>query len=250
MNTITLNGKTYTAPSSWNEFTERHLRIWAVVCSKQISQNHALMLTAILFYGIPKRVFFKLDPGYQFDIVDTIKFVCLRNDLVRWIFPSLHIRFKCFTGPENRLANSTIKEFRATEMYYHAWRKSKDEKYLDMLIATLYRPKGFNALGNDERVQLTDIRVRKHAPAMAKLAPATRRAILFNYEGCQGFICRKYPLIFKPGGDGAQGLPDMEGLIKIIAGGKFGSFQEAETTPLYLFLDDLSDKIEESEKRK
>lgn len=247
MNSITLDGKSYTAPSAWNEITSKQLVIWAKLIATDISIDNALLLVALLFYNIPKRIFFKLNPVQQYQLVETLKFLIGGNNLVYWVIPSFKILCRRFQGPDNRLSSSTIKEFRSSELYYAAYKKTNDETFLDQLIATLYRRPGGNSLGNDLREPLTDIRVRANARHMKRLSRSTRNAILFNYEGCRSFICKQYPTIFKPGGADSKALPDMIGMIKEISGGKFGNFKETEDTQLYLFLDHLRDEIEESE---
>ncbi|MNL55732.1 hypothetical protein D3C87_1791640 [compost metagenome] len=86
---------------------------------------------------------------------------------------------------------------------------------------------------------------------MRNIKPAERQAMLFNYEGCQLYIMQKFPEIFKVSDKTeTAGLPDLEGMIKTVAGGKFGAFKETETTPLYLFLSHVQDEIIESERNK
>jgi hypothetical protein len=251
MNTIAVGDQQFTAPSNWNELTVRQLVIWGKLLEKEITIQDAQMVASIFFYGIPKRLFFKLNPVQQHQIAQTLNFLAGQNKLVMWMFPSLKVRFRNYLGPENRLSSSTIKEFRFAEKYYSTFKKSKDEKFLDLLIATLFRPRGFNQSGIDFRETLNDIGIRQRAGKMQHIKDPIRKAILFNYEGCRLYVFGKYPNVFKPGPPGAgAALPDLEGLLKVVAGGKFGSFNETEQTPLYLFLDHLSDEIEESEKQK
>ena len=250
MNQISLNGKAYTGPSTWAEMTQQQLVIWNRILAKEITLDDAIKLCIVAFYNIPKRTFFKLNPVQRFALGQTLMFLHDGNRLVKWVTPTLRIRFKKFYGPESRLSTSTIKEFRSTEFYYNAYRRSLDEKYLDMLIAALYRPKDKAPAGNDIREMFTDIKVRSNAGMMSKINPDTRQLILFNYEGCRAFVAKKYPEIFKTGTAESNAIPDLEPLINIVAGGKFGTFRETESTGLYQFLDHLKGEIEDAEKKK
>jgi hypothetical protein len=250
MNSIILKGKNYTAPATWQQLTRDQFLIWVKIYTRGLKVEQAFLLASILFYKIPKRAFFKLNAVEHYEISKTLNFLWDQHKLVKWMIPSVQIWFKKYYGPDDRLANSTIKEFRFCELYYHLYKKTGDEKLLDLLIATLYRRPGANDAGNDEREKLTDIKVRKQAGKMNRLSEPVRKAILFNYEGCSSYIRAKYPRIFKPSKSKTEALPDMEELIKTVAGGKFGSFKETENTPIYLFLDHLSLHIEESEKSK
>jgi hypothetical protein len=250
MNRITINGKAYCAPSAWGNMHLQQLIIWTKILSKDIAVDDAMMLCVVLFYKIPKRIFFKLSPAQQWDLIESIKFIYGENKMYSWVLPSFRIGFTWYHSPQTRLSTSTIKEFRSTEFFYNAYKKTGDEKFVDQLIATLYRSKGPNSGGNDIRCDLTEMRIRKHAPAMARLNPDLRRVIIFTYEACRVFIAKKYPSIFKQGGTSSNAIPDMEPLIKIVAGGKFGTFKDTESTTLYLVLDHLKDEIEANEKNK
>jgi hypothetical protein len=248
MNTITINGKKYFAPSNWNEMSRKQFVIWSNIHSKSFTVEQAFLLASALFYRIPKRIFFKLNAVEQYEISKTLTFLWDQHNLVRWMIPTVNVFFTKYHGPDDRLSYSSIKEFRFCELYYNMYKMSGDEKLLDLLIATLYRKAGANDAGNDHREKLTDIKVRTQAWKMNRLSSSVRKAILFNYEGCSAYIRSKYPIVFKPTKDKSNALPDMEELIKAVAGGKFGTFIETENTPLYLFLDHLSLHIEESEK--
>ncbi|RQO65075.1 hypothetical protein DBR40_24695 [Pedobacter sp. KBW01] len=248
MNTISIAGQSFKAPSSWEELTYKQLLMWVKIISKDITLDEAFSVAVVVFYGIPKKLFFSLNPVQKFELKETLTFLYGENKLVTWLVPFFQIRFRKYTGPENRLSNSTIKEFRHTEMYYNAYNRNKNPKFLDLLIATLYRPKAKVLQGNDLREPFSEIRIRSKASSMRNLSNPLRSAILFNYEGCRNFIFKKYPMIFKPGAKKSDAIPDMEDLIKTVAGAKFGNFNETETTGIYLFLDDLKDKIEEYER--
>lgn len=249
--TVTLNDTVYTAPSAWNELSFKQLIVWGKICTKNISPDDGLRLATIFFYKIPKSKFFGLNAAQQIQLTQTLDFLTEANKLTNWLLPSVRISFNKYYGPAHRLTNVTIKEFRYTEFYYHAYSLSKDEKYLDCLIASLYRPKARKPSDNDLRVIITDILVQKNARHMARIKDSIRQAIFFNYQGCRTYIMQKFPLIFIAGdAEKPNGIPDLEGMIKTVAGGKFGAFKETELTPLSLFLRHVQDEIEEHERNK
>ncbi|WP_285055128.1 hypothetical protein [Pedobacter ginsengisoli] len=252
--TVRINDQAYIAPAKWNEVSAEQLAVWQRICERNISGEQALMIAAIHFYKISKKLFFSLNSAQKIQLIDTLTFLGEGNKLTKWLIPEITSRFKKHIGPTSGLGTSTIKEFRASELYYNAYQATKGEAAeaaLDMLIATLYRPKGKVHPDNDPREVLTELGVQKRAPVMARLNETTRKMILFNYEGCRAHVVGKYPTIFISGsGTGSNSLNDMEGVIKVVAGGKFGSFNETATTPLYLFLDHLSDEIKALENLK
>lgn len=253
MNNISINGQKYTAPSNWGEVQATHLLFWAKVLQKEIERTHAFALATMGFYKIKPSKYFKLTPAHHVQLKNTLSFLAEDNSLVNWLIETIKpLPWLKYYGPSARLSTSTIQEFRYAELYYLAYQKTKSEQLLDQLIATLYRKKGQSKLGLDNRSQLTQATIINNAAKMARLPKATRQAILFNYEGCRNFIFKKYPTVFKAEVDAKKTntLPDLEGIIKTVAGGKFGNYAQTEDTPIYILLDHLADEIEEVKNRK
>jgi hypothetical protein len=258
VNEIYFDGVKKEAPARWVELTEEQLLVWVKICAKTIEPAQALMFVSSVFYSIRRELFFKLNVAQQIQLADTLKFL-LENDLHAWLIPDIKVGLlKKLSGPSDHLSSSTIAEFRSSESYYHAYHAQKDERYLDQLIATLYRPTSilsyyrYKNNGKDERKLFSEVDVIRQAPKMSQLDKDLRAAILFNYEGCRSFIVKRYPTIFVKG-DGEQPskvLPDLNPYIKTIAGGKFGPYKDTEQTDLYLFLDHLRDEIEALSKQK
>jgi hypothetical protein len=245
MNEIIISGLNKSAPSTWAEVTSNQLITWSKICAKKIDREQALMFVSKLFYGIKTKMFFSLNSAQKIQLADTLAFL-LENKLYNWLIPELHFRFrKTFHGPANRLSTSSILEFSVSEFHYSAFKKTSDERYLDLLISALYRPASKKNNGKDFRAIFTELDCKSNAGLISKLPAAVRASILFNYEGCRSFIVKKYPLIFVPGeGSENNKLPDLGPLIKTVAGSKFGSYNETEGTNLYTFLDHLQDEMD------
>lgn len=253
MNTIALNDRQYTCPSTWAEMQSKHLLIWAQIINKDLTTPDAFGLATMLFYGIDPKVYFALSSAQQVQLIDTLHFLAEPNGLNNWLIETVKPRpWLTYYGPSARLATSTIQEFRFAEIYYTAYQRDKKPEYLDQLIATLYRRKGNNNLKLDCRTQLSQLLINNQAGKMKHLSPALRNAIVFNYEGCRAYIFKKYANIFKASTSKTTSneLPDLEGIIKTVAGGKFGNYLQTEDTALYIFLNHLSDEIDNAEKQK
>jgi hypothetical protein len=259
MNTITLGEIEKHAPAAWSELTDEQLLIWVKICAKNVEPEQALLFVSSAFYGIPKRLFFKLNAAQMIALADDFKFLLI-NNLYAWLIPEIKVGWrKKFHGPADRFSTSSIAEFRTCESYYHAYKHTGKEYHLDLLIASLYRPLATGPLskllgdknnGKDGRKLFSEVDVVRHAHRMRKLDKHLRAAILFNYEGCRSFVVKRYPTVFiTSDGEASNRLPEINPLIKTIAGGKFGTYKETENTDLYLFLDHLRDEIEESNKK-
>lgn len=249
MNTISIDSIVRSAPSKWEEMTAEHLLIWVKLCAKRIDPDIALRMASKFMYGIKKRTFLKLVPNQQIQLAGSLAFLT-ENKLYKWLIPEIRIGRVTLYGPSDRFSSSSILEYNTTEAYYAAYKLTGKEEYLNQLIAAMYRPKSTDNNGKDFRRIFSEVTVLEYAKAIGKLDRALKAAILFNYEGCRSFVANRYPTVFMKGKDDgkAQGLPDMIPLIKIVAGGKFGSFKETQNADLYVFLDHIRDEKEAWEK--
>ncbi|WP_316780371.1 hypothetical protein [Pedobacter antarcticus] len=251
MNIIQIERVEYRAPASWNELTAEQLITWMKICAKSnVNEENALRLAAISFYKIPEKIFFLLNRAQQIQLVHTLTFLFDQTPAISsWLIPTLNLSVinKLF-GPQNRLSSSTIKEFKYCELLHSAYQINKDPQILDRLIAVLFRQKAPHD-GNDLRTDLNEVGISKRAAQVKKLCSFRKAAILFNYQGCRNYLTKRYPTIFLPGKAGAAPtLSDLSGMIKDIAGGKFGNYEQTEKTGLYVFLDHLRDELAENKK--
>lgn len=250
INSITKKKVTYTAPSHWNELNEKQLIAWAAICLKKLSIDNAIRLALIAMYGIPPMEFFLIPESQKVELAPTIKFLFEKNNLVKWVIPQIGCGFRNYYGPEDRLGNITIAEFRRTELYYQAYIKTGQDEYLDLLIATLYRAKRKGLIDKDIREDITEYGIRNRAKRLKSLSRKFRQATLLNYEGCRGFIHANYlsKLPTSKSDTPSKELFDFNGIIRTIAGGKFGTFEETNSAMLYDFLEHLLETVKEVER--
>lgn len=253
MNTLSLliSGKRYdyTAPSNWNELTEKQLILWAAISIKHLSPSDALRLSMMVMYDIPRQLFKQIPDSQLAQLAPTLRFLFEDNKLSKWVIKEL--KDQRLYGPTDRLESMTIGEFAKTELYYQVYVKKNNKAALDLLIAALYRPKHTGQIDKDIREPLTEYGTRQRAEQMAKLPAKLRQAILLNYEGCRNQIRSKY-LDKLPKSNAAKSdeIFDYNKTILTVAGGKFGTKSETEKAQLYDFLQHLIDTAEDVERIK
>lgn len=105
--------------------------------------------------------------------------------------------------PMDRLQNITIEEFGYLDTAYYYWRTTKQEKYLNILCAALYRRSDFKTLfkfvpknEKDIRKAFDKIYVGPAVTKFQKLDIKKRVAIGTIYEGCRNYIAKLYPNVF------------------------------------------------------
>lgn len=252
MHSIIFNKLKYTAPSKWDEISADQLVAFAAVTLKKMKLRWAIVVLVKVMYNIPLKEYFKIKDFQRAQIGPTIAWLFEGNKLSKWVITSFWLPEKWYSlkktkvyGPGNKLANVTIKEFRYLELYYNAYNLTKKVRYLDQLIATLYRPASSATPDTDIRINIAEMDINRRAEKMARLPTKFKQAILLNYEGCRAFVIGKYPLVFKPGGaEGKKGIYDYDDMIQAVAGGKYGTYKDTSLTLIFPFFEHMSRQIE------
>lgn len=261
MHNIKFNNRNYTGASKWNELDEKQLIAFAKLSLKKLDIEAVGKLLLCIVYKIPFREFYKLKRFQIVQLVPTVTYLIDgSNNLNLWLIKSLTIRKNLFQkqillGPNNRLANITIKEFRYTEFFYQAYQRQTNENYLDQLIAALYRPEAKTEQDTDRRKPILELEINTRAKQISKLPKAVKQAILLNYEGCRNFIHQKYiQFVFRltqaSGETAIKEIYDYDQMIQAVSGSKFGTYKETTDTLIFPFFDHLSLQIEQAEKSK
>jgi len=166
-----------------------------------------------------------------------IKHRCL--DYVKWVFEDLAItrqlipEYRGFYGPRSELVNLTLAEFYFSELFYSRFVKNDDPEALDSLISVLYRPGKIKYdkhkdLDGDIRQVFNSNASEYYATRVKKWPMAVKYAILMWYDSCRAKIAGDNPAIFNGTGEGADDEADMFGILRGLAGGKYGDFEKVE----------------------
>lgn len=168
---------------------------------------------------------------------------------VQWIFDKISItknlipKYKGFYGPSEELNNVTISEFHFAEKYYSQI-KENDYDALPHLIAVLYRPakhkynKKLDQDG-DVRQKFNSNVVDYYAGIISDWPENVQYAVLIFYDGCRKKIEEDYPDVFSGGSGEDDGL-GMYGVMRGLAGPKFGDIEKVESMLLHNALLELN----------
>lgn len=207
-------------------------------------------LAALKILGNKSWFAFKRMPG-------DAKQYCLQY--VQWIFQEWNLhrqllpKYKKYYGPKDELLNLTLSEFYFTETAYADIVEDATGDALNNLIAVLYRlpkkrydkQKDFEG---DIRQPFTAAAISYYAKKTATWRPEVKQAILLFYDGCRKKISEDYPEIFQSSSSSDDA--DMFGILRGLAGGKYGDFEKVEQLPLHTALREIQCLIAEEERMK
>ncbi len=145
------------------------------------------------------------------------KSITLTNNLL----PSITMGEKIYQGPRDGLEDISVSQFAFADKFMNAFLKSKEEKYLDMLITTLYQPTG-EKFDNDK--------IEAWAQDIAKGQLEYRLVIFAFYLGSRNAIAERYPEVFKKQNKVKHNKSGWLGFFYELAGPKIGSYSNVAAT--------------------
>lgn len=233
MKTVTFNNDRYTIPSKWNELSTKQLVAVAKIMLSE-SEWDIIKVRLILYFlgmrvirhktvvvdGIEnfyikhgfRRVY--LISAYDIDMLgNTLNFLTekpdkegkrlLRPTVKKQPFPVLKLRFRKYIGYKNALTDMLFGEFIFAETYYYRYLKTKDEAWLNRLLAVLYR-----RVKNGKRQEFSEENIEQNAAIIAKLPPYVKLAMRFFYDGSKEQLAEEFPSILGSGGSASGKAKD------------------------------------------
>ena len=95
-------------------------------------------------------------------------------------------KIRMYYGPSDALQNITFLEYIHAYQYYQEFILDKDERKLDLLIATLYRPKHYFFFG--ERAKYNSDKTERRSKIFAKLSLETKFGVFYFFKSCDSYL--------------------------------------------------------------
>jgi len=250
--------KQFSGPATWDELTEKQFLyvVRAKTLVKDITKQ-ALILGQLLF-DIPARYIREATHLQKLTIAGTMNYIYEEQVAIRkWFFKLLLVNFKKYYGPADELDNLTFGELMFADENFRRYQKTKDIRYIDQLIAILYRRRGTKehfSLTGDVREPFNKAHIERNAKLFKYLKDEIKQAILINYIGCRSIMAEPFGFVFqKIDEDDETDKPATNGSwldVAIQLARKeqaLGNLLELENQNAYLVLKVLDKVIEEHE---
>jgi hypothetical protein len=169
--------------------------------------------------------------------------------------PHLVVEWVHLYGPADNMAEQSGAEMEECGWAYAEFIKTKEEYYLDHLIASMYRPRD---------AEFDRKYVPKRAKKIGMLDPIVKRGILLWYQMVEESWKRQYEFLYEQSGEGepAQQSPEesspidslsISRIVRMLAGTKRGTVEDVrkmERQEIFFELAELEREREEAENSK
>jgi hypothetical protein len=240
-------------PQKWEELSANDLR--ALAKGNFLIRDLATKKFYLVchFLNIPFFVFAAMSRLDVIHVYEHVSELMGENSLSKTLIKKVRVGFKAWIGPEDKAANISFLEFIKADTCYVRFIRTNDLKYLNELVATLYRPERTDLSPDDEsyrgdmRVPFNEYHVAEMGVLAGKIRLIDRYAILLQYSGLRNWLQQRYEKTFSGTGSSKHGWA---GVIISLAGEKFGDDDQVSAKFLHAILTHLEMSQEEIEKYK
>ncbi|MBS7565159.1 hypothetical protein KHS38_12160 [Mucilaginibacter sp. Bleaf8] len=235
MHQISIDNEIFKAPSSWNELTAAQLLHITRIRSLFHDQADTAKMLVLQLFNIPSSIAIKLK-GYQLiQLTDCLDWQFERNNLARWLIPTLKCRRRSYDGPADHLSDLTGNEFIYAELSYQKWLFDGNISHLHKLTAILYR---------NRKVDFDPDEIADRLNRLQTLPSWYHEAIALNYAGCRNVMIDLHPHVWKKSApaadDQALAITSWTDIFLDLAeSGRFGEFNHTLKYNVWLLIKDL-----------
>lgn len=184
--------------------------------------------------------------------------ISLDSQLTKNLIPYFTVEGSTYYGPSDKLFNVIFSEFIHAETNLQRFVATKEIKYLDQLIAILYRlqDSAYDAdspdFKGDRRAPFNDHHIEARAEKIHKLNHNVKLCIFLYYTGCQWWIQNQFPDVFSKKSKGKDDGLGFLGLVDALTGGdvtKTGEVHKAYLMDVMVHLQRAAVEFQKAEEK-
>lgn len=260
MHTVIINSKAKQVASTWDELGPVQVkRLMPTLYHRYTDLNQQRVEVLEILLGLSRPFSLRLTPVQWLEIFWLADFllnqpVTLTTQLLPRVRPG-RWPIAWYYGPDDALSNLSFLEFAFADAYFMAYAQIGEEKWLNLLIGTLYRPQctryrpRATDYNGDRRQAFNEHLIELHTARLAKLPSAIKLLIFTWYRGCRHALEQRYQLVFTPSSQ-EQVRSHADGwayVLREMSGQAFGNFDETGKQYIDIVLSKMNDDIARAE---
>lgn len=254
MNQVEIDGKKYFTPSDWNELTKKQVLFVSRLFQGQLTMIDFKLRALFDFLSVRPKVIKRIHPEDAYFLCESLDFLFKEVSLTRNLLLSIRTGGKKYTGPSDAMMNCTFGEFTMANSLLDSFSKTKEQKYLNELVAVLYRPrkwfwfirKAFTD-NQDPRKKFVNRSLKKRTGTLANADYNIKYSVFLFFSGVLNSLPVLYPYVYQQKGDAGSEDNGWASLIISLADGKTDdkSLETVMNSNLYNVLIGLNKKSKE-----
>lgn len=242
MKKIFIGTRNFLFPGKWNELTAEQLLYIAELLSADLSKQEIVVMLTVYFSGLSIKELQQFNPAIFIELEHQYDFIFKDVKIHKNLFHEIKVRLKKFYGYDDALANMTYEQFIIfAETYFMAYIQSSEQRYLDLLIASLYTRR---------KNEFIPDQIKENAEKLKHLSNAYKVAIFLNYQGNRSYLASRFPKLFasQKNTKNKNDLNFIE-VIELLNNGDVSKNNEIKKINIYEVFTRLTNLIKENEQR-
>ncbi|MEI7983797.1 MAG: hypothetical protein WCI71_19265, partial [Bacteroidota bacterium] len=206
MNQVEIDGKSYFLPSNWNELSTRQLLFVSRLFQGQFTHAEFELRALFEFLSIKPKVIKRIDPEDAYFLSESLDFLIKELSLTRNLLPAISTWRRKQIGPSDAMMNCTFGEFIMANSLLDSYSKTKEQKYLDEMVAVLYRPKKWQWFirksftdNEDSRKRFVNRTLKKRTRSIAGVDYHLKYSVFLFFSGILNSLPLLYPYVYRQG---------------------------------------------------
>ena len=227
MNQVEIDGKSYFMPSEWNELTKKQVLFISRMFQGQLSVVDFRLRALFNFLPVRSKVFKRIRQEDVYFLCESLDFLFKEVSLTRNLLPVLRTCKRKYIGPADAMMNCTFGEFTMANSLLNSFSKTKEQKYLDEMVAVFYRPRKWFWFirkcftdNQDPRKSFVNRTLKKRCRRISRLDYEIKYSIFLFFSGVLNSFPLLYPYVYQQQGDTGNEDNGWASLIISLADGK------------------------------
>lgn len=241
-------------PTKWDELNQRQVlyiakmwQVWQTLSESGDSLTVAKTKLFIELSGLSYLNKIKLCNALAFyneksgpSPLTATDFIFEKIDLSKNHFPTINVGwFRKLRGPSDAMGDCTIEEFAFAFSLYSKFSRTDKAENLNSLFAVLYRLESRNGIRKPFIVD--DIKM--YEKLAIKVPDEYKHACFLFFTGVLTYLELRFSEVFKRAQQKNVSSGNFIDTVVAMSGGKFGAFEIAKTTNMWVFLKELNEEL-------
>ena len=204
MNQVQIDDIHRSLPSTWNELTREQLLYVSSLFTSKLPLTEFRVKTLFEFLPVKRNTLKRIAPEDVYALCESLDFLNKEITLTRNLLPVIKTGLKKYYGPADAMVYCTFGEFTLACSALDEYQKTGEEKHLDQLVATLYRPQKLFWLirkyftdNQDSRAKFMNRTLKKRAGKLARKDHCVKYSVYLFMNGVLNSLPSLYPYVYR-----------------------------------------------------
>jgi len=204
MNQVQVDNIYRSLPSTWNELTREQLLYVSGLFASKLPLVEFRVKALFEFLSMKRTALKRIAPEDAYALCESLDFLNKEVNLTRNLLPVIKAGLKKYLGPADAMMYCTFGEFTLACSALDEYQKTGEEKYLDQLVAILYRPhklcwaiRKYFTDNLDPRAKFMNRTLKKRAGKLGRVDLGVKYSIYLFFNGVLNSLPALYPYVYR-----------------------------------------------------